>query len=192
MPVTPWNDAILDRFAHEVSFEIRACTSQLEILVADHGDAIPMPPDGFSRPGAPPDEGPKKDALLHSSLVHLRSLDDFLTATNQTPGRVPDIQARQWFQAVGKAWQPQLWLDPRDRALMDWWVVHLSSLRAHGEAPPRWRPATYGAALCTEVERFFAQVEDQLDPDRLAAFDNNVREDVKRRRPLFEAACGHS
>jgi hypothetical protein len=63
-------------------------------------------------------------------------------------------------------WQARYWLDPRDRALIDCWVVHLSSLRDLESAPSPWKLADYGAALCEEIERFFKAVETELHPDR--------------------------
>lgn len=81
MAASPWNDAILDVFARHVSWEVRTCTSQLAEIVKEYGNEIPGPPDGFARPDTPPEDWIAKDAMLQASLMHLRSLDDFLRGT---------------------------------------------------------------------------------------------------------------
>lgn len=173
-----------------MSWEVRTCTSQLEAIVLEHGNSMPPPPDGFAQPGATQEQWIAKDAMLQAGLIHLRSLDDLLRGSPRPAGRPPDIQAKDWFDDVNWKWPPRYWLDPRDRALIDWWVVHLSSLRAVDTDPPPWRLADYGAALCLEVERFFEAVETHLHPDRLAAFDYNVRGDAQARLVTFIQYAG--
>jgi hypothetical protein len=101
--------------------------------------------------------------MLQAGLLHLRSLDDFLRNTSeQRGGRPPDIRARDWFDNEGKSgvWKPRYWLDPRDRSLIDWNIVHLSSMRTiEVDGPHFFKLADYGAALCIEMERFFQAVE---------------------------------
>lgn len=130
--------------------------------------------------------------MLQAGLMHLRSLDDFLRGGGQRQGgRPPDIQARDWFEEVNWKWEPKYWLDPRDRARIDWWIVHLSSLRAmDSDPPPPWRLADYGDALCDEIKRFFEAVDAKLPPERLAAFNYNVRGDVDRRHAVFKKYAG--
>lgn len=186
MAASPWTAEILDRFAAHVSWEVRSCTSQLELLVREYGNAIPAPPAGFSDPMTPPDEWTKRDALLHSSLMHLRSLDDFLSKGSQRQGPTPDIRAQDWFEGTKYQWPREYWLDPRERALIDWNVVHLSSLRnVLDPVKPPWRPADYGRALCGEMTKFFDAVEKNC-PDRLPAFDQNVQGDIARRAKVFK------
>jgi hypothetical protein len=192
---SPWNDKVLDRFAYHVSWEIRTCTSQLAELVTLFGNAIPAPPDGFAQPGVPMPEAIRRDALLHAGLLHLRSLDDFLRGSERRPGQTPDIQAKDWFVGVqgvkGAAWAAEYWLDPRDRARIDWWLAHLSSLR-DSDNPPDWKLADYGLALCQRLEDFFLALDKHPDPARLAAFETayDPRKDVLDRTPLFAAHAG--
>ena len=166
MAASRWTNEILDGLAPAVSYEIRVTVSQLSRLVVRYGDTIPEPEVGFT--------DSTEDALLHASLMHLRSLDDFFKG-----GGSPrtDIRASDWVK-----WVPQPWLDPRVRSRIDWQVVHLSTLREM--AWPPWQLPRYGAALCSEIERFFTAVENEC-PDRLPAFIHNPREDATRAATIF-------
>jgi hypothetical protein len=155
---------VLDDLAKSVSYSIRVCVAQLAQLVKKYGNTIPS---GY--------EGAHEDALLEAGLMHVRALDDFFKGG---PGRTTDMRAGDWVK-----WQPKLWLDPRVRAQIDWQVVHLTGLS--GMRFPPFKPADIGAALCEEVERFFHAVEDQC-PDRLPAFEHNVREVASSNARLFE------
>jgi len=173
MPVSRWTAEILDGFAPAVSYEIRVTVSQLSRLVEKYGDTIPSPDEGFV--------DSTEDALLHSSLMHLRSLDDFFNGGGSARGggRPPDIRASDWVK-----WAAEPWLDPRVRSQIDWQVVHLSTLR---EMPwPKWQLPRYGAALCSEVERFFKAVGAECK-DRLPAFDHNPWEEAKNAAAIFDA-----
>jgi len=179
----PWEEEILDGFAASVSFEVRTCTAQLEALVEEHGNQIPAPPQGFGPGGTP------KDAMLQAGLMHLRSLDDFLTkGEGGSPGRPPDIRAVMW---LGDKWRKHFWLDPRVRALIDWNVVHLSTMRTIEQTAAPFRLADYGEALCEEMLRFFQCIKDHR-PERLPAFEWDVQGDLQRRLPVFAKHSSHS
>jgi hypothetical protein len=190
MPARHWNEEILDSFAPSVSYVMRICTSHLESIVSKYGNSVPPSPTGF---GA---DGPSYDAMLDAALMHLRSLDDFFRGQGGR-GPVPDMRAGDWFASVqgNNPWQREqqvYWLDPRVRSLIEWNVVHLSTLRTlTAEDDPPWRLADYGDALCERCLRFFELIEEHC-PDRLSAFAWNPRLDIERRAALFARYAGTS
>jgi|SRR5579862_2471540 len=179
-----WEAKILDGFAPSVSYVVRICTANLATIVEKYGNSIPAPPHGF---GA---DGPAFDAMLEAGLMHLRSLDDFFRVTGGR-GPVPDMHARDWFVHLSQQdqWKPLYWLDPRVRSLIEWNVVHLSTLRTMATVALPWKLADYGDALCGECERFFNLIADKC-PDRLPAFDWNPQADVQARAALFAQYAG--
>lgn len=122
---------------------------QAETLVNNYGCETPP---GFS--------GAHEDALLESSLMHLRLLDEFLRNAGDEKN---DIRASDWVQG----WRGQPWLDPRVRARINWQVAHLSALR---ETRYDWKLCAYGQACCEELDRFFGEVKKSCESDRLVAF----------------------
>ncbi|MFL5953269.1 MAG: hypothetical protein ACJ76I_04070 [Gaiellaceae bacterium] len=181
-----WDEKILDGFAPSVSYVMRICTSHLATIVDRYGNSVPPPPGGFAA------DGPGFDAMLESGLMHLRSLDDFFRGSGGR-GPAPDMRANDWFASLPQQdqWKPKYWLDPRVRSLIDWNVVHLSTLRtmAMSTASPQWQLADYGDALCSECERFFDLIE-QHCPARLPAFAWNPRADIQARAALFARFVG--
>jgi hypothetical protein len=182
-----WDEEILDGFAPSVSYVMRICTSHLATIVSKYGNSIPPPPHGF---GA---DGPGFDAMLEAGLMHLRSLDDFFRGTGGR-GPSPDIRASDWFVSVkGNPWQQEeqqrYWLDPRVRSLIDWNVIHLSTLRTLTDAAPPWKLADYGDAVCERCLRFFELIEKHC-PDRLAAFAWNPQADIQARAAIFAQYAG--
>ena len=179
-----WDEKILDGFAPSVSYVIRICTSHLATIVDKYGNSTPPPPHGFGT------DGPGFDAMLEAGLMHLRSLDDFFRGSG-SGGPAPDMRASDWFVGltVNNPWKPTYWLDPRVRAMIDWNVVHLSTLRTMPTAPPQWKLADYGDALCAECERFFDLIAQHCGA-RLPAFEWNPRADIQTRAAIFAQYAG--
>jgi hypothetical protein len=166
---------------------MRICTSHLATIVSKYGNSVPPSPAGFGGDGA------SYDAMLEAGLMHLRSLDDFFRGSSGR-GPVPDMRASDWFvRAKGNPWQKDeqqvYWLDPRVRSLIEWNVVHLSTLRTMTTADPPWKLADYGDALCERCLRFFDLIEEYC-PDRLPAFEWNPRADIQKRAALFAQCAG--
>jgi hypothetical protein len=144
-----WHDENLDRFARSVSYSVRTCVVQLATIVEKYGN---LQPEAF--------RDPTEDALLEAGLMKVRALDEYLKGGS----RPTDIRPSDWVEG----WQPKHWLDPRVRSQIDWQVAHLSSMSSMEF--PKFRIAECGAALCEEIERFYALVEHK-NPDRMPPFE---------------------
>jgi hypothetical protein len=100
-----------------------------------------------------------EDAALEGILMRLRRFSEFLGKSSGQ--HATDLRAGDWVQ-----WQPEVWLDPRIRARIDWQVAHLSSFR---EWKVEWKLCEHVLGCCEDLLRFFDKV-DLENGDRLAAF----------------------
>lgn len=138
------SDQELDTYAQHVAFEINMLVDQVEYYIDTHGPVFP----------ASSSPSPEEEALLESSLVHLRLLDEFLACSGR---HRDDIRADFW-----PGWTGQCFLKPAVKRAINAQVAHLSGKRATYQ----WDLAVYARDCCTAMLAFFAAIP----AARLAAF----------------------
>ena len=100
-----------------------------------------------------------KNALLESSLLHIRVLDEFFGGRESKQFQT-DLRATMWvpdgsfFSRLGEP----------DRTRIDKGLAHLSELRA--DLDPNWKLGDLTDDCCATFETFL----NELDPERLPAF----------------------
>jgi hypothetical protein len=70
-----------------------------------------------------------RNALLESSLIHIRVLDDFLS--RYAPARTDDVVAGDFLSS----WEPRTCLTQDERDYLNKRLMHLTTVRAEGPAP---------------------------------------------------------
>jgi hypothetical protein len=138
-------DQELDTFAQHVAFEISMLVEQVEYYIDTHGPVFP----------ASSSPSPEEEALLESSLVHIRLLDEFLACSGR---HRDDIRADFW-----PGWNARGFLKPDVKQAINAQVAHLSARRGTYQ----WDLALYARDCCTAMLTFFASIP----AARLAAFN---------------------
>lgn len=145
MPARRIPDEELDAFA------ARHLRYEVAMLVAQAGEYARRYPaggpgeDGFRCPAY-------DDALLESTLVHLRLLDEFLSSRGS---HRCDVRANDWVS--DDVWSPtDQWLSHAVRRRINWQVAHLSLCR---EGRVDWDLRSLAYACCTEFTHFLRAVK---------------------------------